>query len=97
MEEKVKIFSLKKSLSVFLIDQPRSGEASQTSYEVTISNQTSDQAWYTQFRIDTYINNEFTYNDKSQFPRGPDTLDQFFRQMTPDTGRDSQMVIKVLM
>ena len=83
-------FFLKKGHSVFLIDQPRRGEAGQTSYAGTISNQTSDQTWYTQFRIGTYINNEFTYNNQSQFPRGADNLDQFFRQMTPDTGMDSQ-------
>ena len=83
-------FFLKKGHGIFLIDQPRGGEAGQTSYVGTIINQTSDQTWYTQFRIGTYINNEFTYNDKSQFPRGADTLDQFFRQITPDTGMDSQ-------
>lgn len=80
---------LKKGHSVFLIDQPRRGEAGQTSYAGTISNETSDQTWYTQFRIGTYINDAFTYNDNSQFPRGDDSLDQFFRQMTPDTGMDS--------
>jgi len=82
-------FFLRKGHSVFLIDQPRRGEAGQTSYAGTISNDTSDQTWYTQFRIGTYINDSFTYNENSQFPRGEDALDQFFRQMTPDTGMDS--------
>ena len=49
----------------------------------------SDQTWYTQFRIGTYLNNEFTYNEGSQFPQGEDVLDQFFRQMPPDTGMDN--------
>ena len=80
---------LKKGHSIFLIDQPRRGEAGQTSVAGTISIEPSDQTWYTQFRIGTYINNSFTYNDNSQFPKGEDTLDQFFRQMTPDTGMDS--------
>ena len=80
---------LRKGHSVFLVDQPRRGEAGQTSYAGTISNQTSDQTWYTQFRIGTYINERFTYNEKSQFPQGDEILDQFFRQMTPDTGMDS--------
>ena len=80
---------LKKGYSVFLVDQPRRGEAGQTSVNGTISNETSDQTWYTQFRIGTYINNSFTFNENSQFPQGSDNLDQFFRQMTPDTAMDS--------
>ncbi|MCD8082829.1 MAG: alpha/beta fold hydrolase [Clostridiales bacterium] len=75
--------------SVFLIDQPRRGEAGQTSVAGTISTDPSDQTWYTQFRIGTYIDGEFTYNENSQFPEGEEALDQFFRQMTPDTGMDS--------
>ena len=80
---------LRKGHSVFLIDQPRRGEAGQTSYAGTISNETSDQTWYTQFRIGTYINGQFTFNENSQFPREEENLDQFFRQMTPDTAMDS--------
>lgn len=69
---------LKKGHSVFLIDQPRRGEAGQTSVAGTISTEPSDQTWYTQFRIGTYINGAFTYNENSQFPQGEDVLDQFF-------------------
>ncbi|MCD8192775.1 MAG: alpha/beta fold hydrolase [Oscillospiraceae bacterium] len=75
--------------SVYLVDQPRRGEAGQTSVAGTISTETADQTWYTQFRIGTYIDGDFTYNEGSQFPQGEDALDQFFRQMTPDTGMDS--------
>ena len=80
---------LRKGHSIFLIDQPRRGEAGQTSQAGTISTTPSDQTWYTQFRIGTFINGAFTYNENSQFPKGEDVLDQFFRQMTPDTGMDS--------
>lgn len=80
---------LKKGHSVFLIDQPRRGEAGQTSVAGTISTEPSDQTWYTQFRIGTYIDGAFTYNENSQFPQGEEVLDQFFRQMTPDTAMDS--------
>ena len=80
---------LKMGHSVFLIDQPRRGEAGQTSVAGTISTEPSDQTWYTQFRIGTYLNDEFTYNEGSQFPAGEEALDQFFRQMTPDTGMDN--------
>lgn len=75
--------------SVWLIDQPRRGEAGQTSVAGTMTTTPSDQTWYTQFRIGTYLGGEFTYNEGSQFPQGEDVLDQFFRQMTPDTGMDN--------
>lgn len=84
---------LKKGHSVFLIDQPRRGEAGQTSVAGTINAETADQTWYTQFRIGTFLDGEFTYNENSQFPQGEDALDQFFRQMTPDTGEFDQTVI----
>ncbi|HIT86762.1 MAG TPA: alpha/beta fold hydrolase [Candidatus Coprocola pullicola] len=80
---------LKMGHSVFLIDQPRRGEAGQTSVAGTISTEPSDQTWYTQFRIGTYLDGAFTYNEGSQFPVGEEALNQFFRQMTPDTGMDS--------
>ena len=80
---------LKMGHSVWLIDQPRRGEAGQTSVAGTMTTTPSDQTWYTQFRIGTYLGGEFTYNEGSQFPQGEDVLDQFFRQMTPDTGMDN--------
>lgn len=84
---------LKKGHSVFLIDQPRRGEAGQTSVAGTINAETADQTWYTQFRIGTFLDGEFTYNENSQFPQGEEVLDQFFRQMTPDTGDFDMTVI----
>ena len=83
---------LKKGHSVFLIDQPRRGEAGQTSVAGTINTETADQTWYTQFRIGTFLDGEFTYNENSQFPQGEEALNQFFRQMTPDT-RDFDMTV----
>lgn len=80
---------LRKGHSVWLIDQPRRGEAGQTSVAGTITTEPSDQTWYTQFRIGTYLDDAFTYNEGSQFPEGEEVLDQFLRQMTPDTGMDS--------
>ena len=75
--------------SVFLIDQPRRGEAGQTSVAGTMTTVPSDQTWYTQFRIGTFLNGAFTRNEGSQFPEGEEALDQFLRQMTPDTGMDN--------
>ena len=77
--------------SVFLIDQPRRGEAGATSVSGTISTTPLDQRWYTQFRIGRWENGESVVNEGSQFPNDPESLDQFFRQMTPDTGMRSDM------
>ena len=51
--------------SVWLVDQPRRGEAGQISVAGTISTEPSDQTWYTQFRIGTYLDGAFTYNEGS--------------------------------
>ena len=73
---------LRKGYGVYLVDQPRRGEAGQTSKAAEISTLTQDQNWYTQFRIGLWPK---TY-EGSQFPDDPESLNQFFRQMTPNTG-----------
>ena len=82
---------LKKGHSVFLIDEPRRGEAGATSVSGDISTKTLDQRWYTQFRIGRWENGESVANEGSQFPNDVESVDQFFRQMTPDTGMRSDM------
>lgn len=77
--------------SVYLIDEPRRGEAGATSVSGEISMKTLDQRWYTQFRIGRWENGESIANEGSQFPNDEESLDQFFRQMTPDTGMTSDM------
>jgi pimeloyl-ACP methyl ester carboxylesterase len=82
---------LKKGHSVFLIDEPRRGEAGATSVSGDISTKTLDQRWYTQFRIGRWENGKSVANEGSQFPNDDNSVDQFFRQMTPDTGMTSDM------
>lgn len=82
---------LKKGHSVFLIDEPRRGEAGTTSVAGEISSKTLDQRWYTQFRIGRWENGKSVVNEGSQFPSDDKSIDQFFRQMTPDTGMKSDM------
>lgn len=65
------------------------GSAGATGKAGTMTTTPSDQTWYTQFRIGTYKNGAFTYNKDSKFPKGEAALNQFFRQMTPDTGMDN--------
>ena len=77
--------------SVWLIDEPHRGEAGATSVSGDISTKTLDQRWYTQFRIGRWENGKSVTNEGSQFPNDPKSVDQFFRQMTPDTGMTSDM------
>ena len=82
---------LRKGHSVFLIDEPRRGEAGMTTVSGNISTTTLDQRWYTQFRIGRWENGKSVVNEGSQFPNDDESVDQFFRQMTPDTGMTSDM------
>ena len=82
---------LEKGHSVFLIDEPRRGEAGSTSVSGDISTKTLEQRWYTQFRIGKWEEGKSVTNEGSQFPNDDKSVDQFFRQMTPDTGMKSDM------
>ncbi len=77
--------------SVFLIDEPRRGEAGSTSVSGSISTKPLEQRWYTQFRIGRWENGTSVANEGSQFPNDDKSINQFFRQMTPDTGMTSDM------
>lgn len=84
---------LRKGHGVFLVDQPRRGEAGSTAAMTTDSIDTwsedskeympGDQAWYTHFRIGRVAPERY---EGSQFPEGEEVQNQFFRQMTPNTG-----------
>ena len=84
---------LRKGHSVYLIDQPRRGEAGQTSVSGIISEKTLDQRWYVNFRMGRWENDKAVLNKNSQFPDDEYSIDQFFRQMTPDTGDFNQKVV----
>lgn len=90
---------LKRGHSVFLVDQPRRGEAGSTvsmpqsfleGEDGTRNYVPGDQAWYTHFRIGRVAPERY---DGSQFPEGEEALNQFFRQMTPDTGDIDMKVV----
>ncbi|MDR6197115.1 alpha/beta fold hydrolase [Siphonobacter sp. SORGH_AS_0500] len=82
---------LRRGFSVYLLDQPRRGEAGKSSVPITITPTADEQFWFTQFRIGNYPD----YFEGSQFPRDSASLEQFFRQMTPNTGAfDATVVTK---
>lgn len=84
-------YFLKQGHSTYLIDEPHRGEAGATSVAGEISTKTLDQRWYTQFRIGKWENGKSVLNENSQFPNDDESLNQFFRQQTPDTGMKSDM------
>ena len=73
---------LRRRYPVYLIDQPRRGEAGRSTEPTTITAAPDDQLWFGIFRLGA--GSEF-YPDV-QFSKEPEALDQFFRQITPDTG-----------
>lgn len=95
---------LKKGHSVFLVDQPRRGEAGSTTAMTNDNIDTwsaeskeympGDQAWYTHFRIGRTAPERY---EGSQFPEGEEVQNQFFRQMTPNTGSFDQAVAAAAM
>lgn len=80
---------LKDGYSTYLADQPGRGEAGQTTKSIQVSTAPDDQIWFTQFRIGLYPN----FNEGVQFPQDKESLDQFFRMMTPNTGTIDEATI----
>lgn len=80
---------LRRNFSVYLLDQPRRGEAGKSSVEATIKPVADEQFWFTQFRLGNYPD----YFPDVQFPEDEASLEQFFRQMTPNTGSFDAKVI----
>lgn len=85
---------LRKGYPAFLVDQPRRGAAGNTARMASAggidawgedgkSYMPGDQAWYTHFRIGLVAPDRY---EGSAFPAGEEAQNQFFRQMTPNTG-----------
>lgn len=73
---------LRRGFPVYLVDQPRRGRAGNSTVSATVEPTPFDQLFFDQFRIGKWPN----YFDNVQFNRKPETLDQFFRSVTPNTG-----------
>jgi pimeloyl-ACP methyl ester carboxylesterase len=80
---------LRRGFPVYLVDQPRRGRAGNSTVATTIEPTPYDQLFFDQFRLGKWPN----YFDKVQFDRKPETLDQFFRSVTPNTGPYDASVI----
>lgn len=73
---------LRRGFSVYLVDQPRRGDAGRSSVAASLNPTADEQMWFTQFRVGVWPD----YFPGVQFPQGQDSLNQYFRQMTPNTG-----------
>jgi len=73
---------LRRGFPVYLVDQPRRGRAGNSTVATVVEPTPNDQLFFDQFRIGKWPN----YFDNVQFNRKPETLDQFFRSVTPNTG-----------
>jgi pimeloyl-ACP methyl ester carboxylesterase len=80
---------LRRGFPVYLVDQPRRGRAGNSTVAITIEPTHYDQLFFDQFRIGIWPK----YFDNAQFDRRPETLNQFFRSITPNTGPYDPTVI----
>lgn len=73
---------LRKRFSIYLLDQPRRGNAGRSTVEATIKPIPDEQMWFGTFRL----GDGTEYFPGVQFPKNEESLNQFFRQMTPNLG-----------
>lgn len=80
---------LKHGFSTYLVDQPRRGQSGRSNEPVTINPVPDEQIFYSFFRIGRWPE----YFEGVQFPQDEESLNRYFRQMTPNTGLyDAQII-----
>jgi hypothetical protein len=73
---------LRRNFPVYLIDQPRRGNAGRSTVPATINPVPDEQQWFDVFRVGVWPN----YFDGVQFAKDTESLNQYFRSMTPSIG-----------
>jgi len=73
---------LRRKFSVYLLDQPRRGNAGRSTVEGTIKPTPDEQMWFGTFRIGVWPD----YFPGVQFSKDAGTLNQYFRSMVPNIG-----------
>jgi hypothetical protein len=73
---------LRRGFAVYVVDQPRRGRAGRSTLPMTITPTPDEQAWFNTFRLGIWPD----FFPGVQFSRDPGALNQYFRQMTPNTG-----------
>jgi hypothetical protein len=80
---------LRRGFIVHIIDQPRRGRAGQSTQGTTLTPTPGDQDLFVAWRLGIWPD----FYPNTQFPQGAYALDQFFRQMTVDTGPSDITVV----
>jgi hypothetical protein len=80
---------LRRGFGVYVIDQPRRGNAGRSTVEATIAPTPDEQGWFGTFRVGIWPD----YFPGVQFSKDPETLNQYFRSMTPNIGGFDPKVI----
>ncbi len=73
---------LRRGFGVYVIDQPRRGNAGRSTQPSALTPVPDEQRWFNFLRVGIWPN----YFPGVQFSRDSEALNQYFRQMTPDTG-----------
>lgn len=73
---------LRRGFGVYLIDQPRRGNAGKSTVKATIEPIPDEQGWFGTFWVGVWPD----YFPGVQFSKDPEALNQYFRQMTPNIG-----------
>jgi hypothetical protein len=73
---------LRRRFPVYVIDQPRRGNAGRSTVAGTITPTPDEQGWFGTFRVGIWPN----YFDGVQFSKDAEALNQYFRQMVPNVG-----------
>lgn len=67
---------------VYRLDLPRRGNAGRSTLPAVLSPTADEQSWFETFRVGLWPG----FHPGVQFPRSEEALEQYFRQITPDTG-----------
>lgn len=73
---------LRKGFGVYLLDQPRRGNAGRSTDTAKIIPTPDEQTWFGTFRVGVWPD----YFPGVQFSKDPEALNQYFRSMTPNIG-----------
>jgi hypothetical protein len=73
---------LRRRFPVYLVDQPRRGRAGRSTLPGTVTPKPDEEDWFGTFRLGIWPD----FFPGVQFSRDPEALNQYFRQITPDTG-----------
>lgn len=72
---------LRAGYSTYNMTHPRRGNAGRAAVAGMVRTVFDEESWFTKWRIGRYP----SYFENVQFPRDEESLNQFFRQITPDT------------